>query len=270
MSGSKTAKEIRTEKPYFPNLPKSQPAPQIDPALAAPKKKPATSGASSKSSQAETASPSTNVEAPPSGPIKPGGKLSNQLEPSDPEHNGEPIVTGSDSADRRFTMRNPYAPDFVPPPYYDYEDDNQDIGKGKGKERTVTPIGPATPTNAPRNPYESAHPTNPGDRPHNKWDAISIHTAKCDKCGGHNRKVVQRCKSCNLQFCQTCLEQVLQDGKHFAASESFNWTPTKLERSKRTNEVTKKAKAKAVEAAKASRAPKYIPPSFQVLTLLIF
>ncbi len=128
MSGSKTAKEIRTEKPYFPNLPKSQPAPQIDPALAAPKKKPATSGASSKSSQAETASPSTNVEAPPSGPIKPGGKLSNQLEPSDPEHNGEPIVTGSDSADRRFTMRNPYAPDFVPPPYYDYEDDNQDIG----------------------------------------------------------------------------------------------------------------------------------------------
>ncbi|PMD24965.1 hypothetical protein NA56DRAFT_463959 [Hyaloscypha hepaticicola] len=262
MSGSKTAKEISTEKPYFPNLPKpkSQPAPQIDPALAAPKKKPAASGASSRFSQAKTAAPSTDVEANPSGPVKSGSKLHAQSEPSHPEHSDEPILVGSGSADRRFTMRNPYAPDFIPPPYYDPEDGNQDMGKGKGKERAVTPTGPATPTNAPRNPYESAHPNNPGDRPHNKWDAVSIHTAKCDKCGGHNRKVVQRCKSCNLQFCEPCLEQVLQDGKHFPATEPFNWTPTKLERSKRTNAATKRAKAKAAEAASASRTPKQAPP----------
>ncbi len=86
MSGSKTAKEISTEKPYFPNLPKSQPGPQIDPALAAPKKKPGTSGASSRSSQDKAAAPSTGVEATPSGPIKSSSKLSTQLEPSDPEH----------------------------------------------------------------------------------------------------------------------------------------------------------------------------------------
>ena len=261
MSGSKSAKES-TQAPFFPKLPKSQPATQIDPALAAPKKKPTTSAASSKSSQAKTAAVSPNVEATPSGPIKSGSKLRTQIEPSDLEHNDEPVLIGSGSAEGRFTMRNPYAPDFVPPPYHGYDDDNQDMGKGKGKERAVTPTGPDTPTNAPRNPYESTHPNNPGDRPHNKWDAISIHTAKCDKCGGHNRKVVQRCKSCNLQFCQPCLEQVLQDGKHFAATEPFNWTPSKLERSKRTNEATKKAKAaKAAEAASASRAPKYIPLS---------
>jgi hypothetical protein len=246
--------------PHFPGLAKASaaaPTSDIDkPSGSASTLDPqvATAGASTSiSPPAKSAAPPSIPEANPIGSIKSGSKLRNQLSPSDLEHDGDATPTTSMKPSIKIKMRNPYALGFVPPPYRDHDkEDDEDYD-----DLDASPPSRAKPANIPPNPYEGKvpDPQNPGNRPHDRWEAISVHTAKCDECQGHNRKVVQRCKSCNLQFCQTCLEIVLQDGQHFAAATPFDWTPKPMIRSKRTNAATKKAKATA-----ASRAPKYVLP----------
>jgi hypothetical protein len=260
MPRSKTPNEDR-EVPHFPGLAKASaaaPSPNID--------KPLGSGSvldpqlvtvgTSTSPPAKNGPPPPGLEANPIGSVtfvKSGSKLRNQLSPSDLEHHGDTTPTTSVKPSIKIKMRNPYAPGFAPSPYRDHDkEDDEDYDDLDDPETPL--VGRAKAANIPRNPYEDTSPDqqNPGNKPHDRWDAISVHTAKCDKCQGHNRKVVQRCKSCNLQFCQTCLEIVLQDGQHFAAATPFDWTPKPMIRSKRTNAATKKAKATA-----ASKAPKY-------------
>ncbi|CZR50849.1 uncharacterized protein PAC_00723 [Phialocephala subalpina] len=59
---------------------------------------------------------------------------------------------------------------------------------------------------------------------HNRWEKISVHTAKCDLCHTHNTTVMQRCKSCNQQICKKCIDHVHKDGKHEVIGE-LDWTP---------------------------------------------
>lgn len=65
----------------------------------------------------------------------------------------------------------------------------------------------------------------PAQQPHNTWEAISVHTAKCDVCHKHNRSIIQRCTKCNLQLCKDCIHSSTQDGIHFANEGDLNWSP---------------------------------------------
>lgn len=77
---------------------------------------------------------------------------------------------------------------------------------------------------------------------HNKWEKIVVHTAKCDRCGKHNTKVLQRCKLCNKQFCKDCIiyctESVKNQAAHTVDFDTLDWTEntttTRRPRQKRT------------------------------------
>jgi hypothetical protein len=240
------------DEPHFPNLTK---VPEVCPTtpnyvlpnkasgstLTASPKLP--SAGSSRTTSVTTKALPSDVEATPKDWVKFGSKLRNELAQSDLEHD--------DGATPK--IRNPWDTEFDPDHDHDHDD------------REETPTGPTKRGSEFRNPYldhdregGSTEPPNPGNRPHDKFDTISVHTAKCDQCGGRNKKVVQRCKLCNLQFCRECLEKN-HDGQHFANVEALDWTPKPMIRSKRTNEETKKKKAVATKVA-ASKTPKHVPP----------
>ncbi|KAE8452232.1 hypothetical protein EG329_001699 [Mollisiaceae sp. DMI_Dod_QoI] len=60
---------------------------------------------------------------------------------------------------------------------------------------------------------------------HKEWEAVSVHTAKCDRCHGHNTTVIQRCKRCNQQFCRTCIAVCGNDNLHEADPDKLDWNP---------------------------------------------
>ncbi|KAE9381538.1 hypothetical protein N431DRAFT_425111 [Stipitochalara longipes BDJ] len=192
----------------------------------------------------------SSIEAASKDWVKFGSKLRHQLPESDDENGGEA------SPKKRVEL----GPGFAP------EHDHQFDGR---HNREDTPNGPV---NDHRNPYinqsrqdRTSEPHNPGNTPHDRWETISVHTAKCDGCGNHNNKVVQRCKRCNLQYCQPCL-RTRNDGVHFANVDALDWTPKPMIRSKRTNDETKKRKA--APRAAASKATKYIAFIIWFVTML--
>jgi hypothetical protein len=73
-----------------------------------------------------------------------------------------------------------------------------------------------------------------GENPHDKWTSVIIHTAKCDKCLRHNKTVLQRCNSCNLQLCFKCIVIHGNQGLHVANVDKMTWVPESRSRSLRT------------------------------------
>ena len=183
----------------------------------------------------------SGVDPAPRDWVKFGSRLRNQLPESDDEY----VDDDDDASPKKRVDR---CPGLAP-------ERDQQFDRDHGREDT-----PADPVND-RRPFinhdrldKAGEPLNPGNAPHDRWDTISVHTAKCDGCGNHNNKVVQRCKRCNLQYCQPCL-RTRNDGLHFANVDLLDWTPKPMVRSKRTNEETRKRKAAPKAAAKN---PKYV------------
>jgi hypothetical protein len=253
MAPSKNSNEVG-EDSHVPNLTKaseasmtSNPSPsnKTQGSASIPSPKPATTGLPRTPPVTTRALPS-GVEAASKDWVKFGSKLRNQLPEDDDEHYDD---ISPQRHDDRGGERGERGPGFAE---YDHRFDGYD-------EREDTPTGPAIDQRGPDINHSlqdrPAEPLNPGNTPHDKWETISVHTAKCDGCGKHNNKVVQRCKRCNLQYCQPCL-RTRDDGQHFANVDSLDWTPKPMIRSKRTNEETKKRKA--APKASANKNPKYV------------
>lgn len=263
MAPSKASNDI-DEEPHFPNLSKAAEAPpkpnyillnQASRDSTTPSPKLPTVG-SSRSPLATKEAPPFDHEAALAGSARLASRTREELDEYFEPH-GDATPTGSMKPGSN--LRNTWVPGF--------DDDHDD--------HEAAPTGPAKLGNNFRNPYSnndredgSNEPFNPGDRPHDQFEAISVHTAKCDGCGKHNNKVVQRCKRCNLQYCKPCLQGRTdgQDGRHFADVDNMDWVPKPMIRSKRTNEETKKKKA--TSKAAASKGPKYVAPSSMILSLL--
>ncbi|KAL3417279.1 hypothetical protein PVAG01_11279 [Phlyctema vagabunda] len=60
------------------------------------------------------------------------------------------------------------------------------------------------------------------NRVHNTWDAVYVRTAKCDSCNKRNSAVLQRCKKCNMQWCEGCLVDS-NDGIHTTNGRVVDW-----------------------------------------------
>jgi hypothetical protein len=253
MAPSKNSNEVG-EDSHVPNLTKASEAPmtsnpspsnKTQGSASIPSPKPATTGLPRTPPVTTRALPS-GVEAASKDWVKFGSKLRNQLPEDDDEHYDD---ISPQRHDDRGGERGERGPGFAE---YDHRFDGYD-------EREDTPTGPAIDQRGLDINHSlqdrPAEPLNPGNTPHDKWETISVHTAKCDGCGKHNNKVVQRCKRCNLQYCQPCL-RTRDDGQHFANVDSLDWTPKPMIRSKRTNEETKKRKA--APKASANKDPKYV------------
>ena len=59
---------------------------------------------------------------------------------------------------------------------------------------------------------------------HSNFRAISIHTAKCDRCDRHNKDTMYRCVDCGEQICTPCIKSPISDGQH-VLDESSDITP---------------------------------------------
>lgn len=42
------------------------------------------------------------------------------------------------------------------------------------------------------------------DKPHNRWDEITVRNARCDCCNEKNQSIMYRCKDCGWQICSFC------------------------------------------------------------------
>lgn len=66
---------------------------------------------------------------------------------------------------------------------------------------------------------------------HDSWSPKSVHTAKCDNCGVHNKSVIQFCNRCGQQFCRVCIVGLPEGHKHYKKDiDALKWdakdTPT--------------------------------------------
>ncbi|KAH7364473.1 hypothetical protein BKA65DRAFT_472801 [Rhexocercosporidium sp. MPI-PUGE-AT-0058] len=69
-----------------------------------------------------------------------------------------------------------------------------------------------------------ALPPPPAQRKHSKWEASYIHSAQCDGCHTKKHKVMQRCTSCTLQYCKSCMPKARQNA-HEYVEEELDWDP---------------------------------------------
>src|ERR1700721_3023877 len=107
-------------------------------------------------------------------------------------------------------------------------------------------------TPLPPPPSKKIDNVNPGNQPHSKWEAISIHTAKCDVCSEHNTSVIQRCTRCNRQLCKKCIPKAGDDGVHSANVDELDWVPqtrTPVSRRRGSGRLAAKDKAYAFTPA---------------------
>jgi hypothetical protein len=210
-----------------------------------------TMASTSNTSSTNITAPPSDLEATPTGPAKFSNKLRNQVTPSGLEHSHGAMPASS--AKPGSNARKPWVSSPGSDDEYDIDDDTPTGIAKSGHRLSNLAMGGG----AYGRESGDAEPKNPGNKPHDTWTTISVHTAKCDKCGGHNRKVVQRCKSCNIQFCKDCLERNT-DRLHVADINALDWTPKPMIRGKRKTANTTSSKTKAKEPA--VQTPKSVSP----------
>ena len=59
-------------------------------------------------------------------------------------------------------------------------------------------------------------------RIHARWEAVKIHTAKCDLCNEHNTDVCYRCVECSFHVCTPCKSRGPPDRHHVLPGDSIS------------------------------------------------
>ncbi|KAG4427917.1 hypothetical protein IFR05_016601 [Cadophora sp. M221] len=93
------------------------------------------------------------------------------------------------------------------------------------KDRTPLPSEPPLTSTPPSYSGLSGAlllPPPPPTRKHSKWGASYVHSAQCDGCHTKKHRVMQRCLTCTLQYCKTCMPKA-RSNAHEYVEEELDW-----------------------------------------------
>ncbi|KAI9805954.1 MAG: hypothetical protein M1825_000568 [Sarcosagium campestre] len=103
---------------------------------------------------------------------------------------------------------------------------------------------------------------------HNSFEAVTIHTAKCDICNARNKAILQRCTLCGWSVCQPCWQDRGTDGSHMINVGDSGWTAARLvgdagqPETMGARKATPRGKARAKSISnKSKNAAAAVPPS---------
>ncbi|KAH9218962.1 hypothetical protein DL95DRAFT_487211 [Leptodontidium sp. 2 PMI_412] len=99
--------------------------------------------------------------------------------------------------------------------------------KTTSDDRTPLPDRPTASSTSTLSSYglSGALPPPPPARKHYKWEASYVHSAQCDGCHTKKHKVMQRCLSCTLQYCKTCMPKARLNAHEYDEGE-LDWDPS--------------------------------------------
>lgn len=89
---------------------------------------------------------------------------------------------------------------------------------------------------------------------HTNFEAVKVHTAKCDTCDKHNTLIIYRCADCGTQCCTPCWQERGGDDNHVLNGGDRGWigeTKTKTPKQKQT--TTPRAELRPISYKKITR-----------------
>lgn len=89
---------------------------------------------------------------------------------------------------------------------------------------------------------------------HTNFEAIKVHTAKCDTCDKHNTLIIYRCADCGMQCCTPCWQERGGDDNHVLNGGDRGWIDgAKTKTPKLRKSATPKAQSRSMSYKKITR-----------------